>query len=1246
MKKPYLCACKHKIIIMRIINQFITLAVVLVLMASRAAGQTYTYDVFNYELNEAGSETYAYITGLAYISSSVSNITIPGSIEHNGVSYSTVIAPNAFKGCTNLTDVKVSYGCRIIFSNAFNLCVSLKTLRLPSSITAVYDHIVNGAAQNGLTVYSALKPETNTHYGAWSGIPKNKSRFYTYCEDVRSQFESNTEYSNNFCEILTESTPQYCFDYSNTRGQKQCYVVTKPSTTTTDGEMMLIGTIPELGKDMEVGIDNTGYMFADYQVTGHKTYVTQVMARAYLQRNATKFSCTSSRLKEIGRDAFRQCHNLQSVDIDASQATIAIGAFCECEQLKSVKVNTREIGDYAFWDCYNMEELTLEEGVESIEGYSFADCGSLTELNIPASLKTLISYRVDYNASTSYYSYGGFRDLLNLKKITVAEGNTVFSSFDNVLYNKAKSTMLFCPCNIDIIPTFPETLLDIEFSALFGIRNKNWKVLEIPYGVRNIWSHAIDSPFFQYIKTPSTAHVDPMGIIFNYDCNCNHEATVCLGKAEYSFTENNVLNFVYNPGRLYVPAGDHQPATISGHAALKRNFDNYYDDEVINITYGAYDVLTEYGIPLLLDKETKTAKVVYGRFDKDYTAMLSGDIVIPQSYEYRGYTYTVTAIDMHAFEGNQNITSITIPSTVTSFIGSTSMQYEGAEEDGCQFKTCISLRNVNLPRNITKIPNNCFYANKLSEMRLPYGIDNIGYKAFAKNPELISLFVPSSVKERGSVDQTFIDDCSKLNNLYMNTTPDVVLFSGSSFFPNVKTSCRLRVPVGKYSSFYIAQGWRHFNTIKSGSYDFSYSGGGVYSVKSMGSNGNPGQVVKVFNCDDDGSYNSGGIGVPINIPETVSDSWGRTFKVVELGDSCMAGSHRSTSVTIPATVQKIGSQAMKDMTLLQSVTTKMTTLPNMGTNVWQNVNQANVQLFFPEGMYEAYSTAPQWKNFYIEEPLTIYDLTVNDTKVTSVNRSNIPVTSGHASYDHVTKTLTLNNAVIDCAARGEEVAPLISNIDGLTINFEGNCRITGSSVAALALWGTSTTLNVTGNTVIEAKYGVTGNPSDGYSLDGIVCNGNVTLTGGGKLTIDVDCDGIYNYGRFIVDDVFLEVQSSDRTAFSKGELRLNLRNTGSLALKGHTGAMKNCSFASYYDFVVMEPIGASYSYWVGFVDTNGNLITDRWLILSLPQTPTGLPSASSESSEPSVLYNLQGQRVNQPRQRGVYIRDGKKVLVK
>ena len=1233
---------------MKKIHSLLVLVALLAMLSGRAVGQTYSTGQFNYEINQLGSETYAYITGLSTISSSVTNITIPGSIEHtNGVSYLTVIAPNAFKGCTQLTDVTVSYGCRVIFSNAFNLCVSLKTLRLPSSLTALYPLMVNGAAQNGLTVYSALSPATTTHDGAWSGIPKTKSHFYTYCEDVRSAFASDSKYYNNFGDISVESAPQYCLDYMNTRGQKQCYVVTKPSTATTDGEMMLIGTKEEAGKAVEVSVGETGYMFADYKVTGRKTYVTRVMAGAYLQRGATTFTCSSSRLTEIGKDAFRRCASLQSVDIDAPQGVIGMGAFCECPQLKTVTVNTREIGDYAFWDCSGLDDLTLGEGVESIDGYAFSDCTSVTELHLPASLKILKSYRVD-EPLASYYSWGGMREMANLKKVTVADGNTEFSSHDNILYTKSKTMMLFCPSNIDIIPTFPETLLDIKHSALYAIRNTKWKVLEIPFGVKYIRSHAINSPFFEYIKTPSTAYVEPKGILFTYDTNCHHEATVSLGKATYSFTDNNLLDFHFNPGRLYVPAGDHAPSTLSGHAALKRLFGNYYDDADINITYGAFDVLTEDGIPLLLDKDTKTARVVYGRFDKDYTKQLTGDIVIPDTYTYRGYTYTVTAIDMHAFEGNQNITSITIPSTVTSFIGTASTQYEGAEEDGSQFKTCTGLRTVRLPKSITTIPNYCFFGNKHSEMRLPYGIERIGYKAFASNAELISLFVPSSVKERGSVDQTFVDKCVKLNNLYMNTAPDAVLFSGSSFFPEVKASCRLYVPVGKYNSFYNVQGWQHFNTIKAGSYDFSYPGGGVYSVKSMGNGSNPGQVVKVYNRDDDGSFNSGGIGVPINIPETVSDGWGRSFTVVELGDSCMAGSFGSTSVTIPATVRQIGSQAMKDMTSLQKVTTKMTTLPVMGSNVWENVNQANVQLFYPEGMYEDYSTASQWKEFYMEEPLIVYDLTVNETKVTNKNRSDIPITSGKATYEPLLRRLTLEDAVIDCAALGEECRPIVSGIDNMTIRFVGDCRITGSCTSAIMLLGSYNRIEVTGHTVIEAKYDLTGNVADGYSLDGIISEGIVSLTGGGKLTISVDCDGIYTRGyTFYVTNTTLEVESRDRVAFLNGHLDLSLDEGHTVAFKGRGGAMTQ----SLYDYsgscVFLTPADARYEYFAGgFVDSSGEIIKNEWVVIGSQHTPTTIEyaagSSTAEGDLQSPTYNLQGQRVGKGYQ-GIIIRNGKKM---
>ena len=62
-------------------------------------------------------------------------------------------------------------------------------------------------------------------------------------------------------------------------------------------------------------------------------------------------------------------------------------------------------------------------------------------------------------------------------------------------------------------------------------------------------------------------------------------------------------------------------------------------------------------------------------------ANYSGDIVIPQTIEIGGSTYIVTAIADYAFRGCKDVTSISIPNTVTSF-GSYSMA-------GCSYKEII-----------------------------------------------------------------------------------------------------------------------------------------------------------------------------------------------------------------------------------------------------------------------------------------------------------------------------------------------------------------------------------------------------------------------------------------------------------------------------------------------------------------------------------------------------------------------------
>ena len=61
---------------MKKIHSLLVLVALLAMLSGRAVGQTYSTGQFNYEINQLGSETYAYITGLSTISSSVTMLPI------------------------------------------------------------------------------------------------------------------------------------------------------------------------------------------------------------------------------------------------------------------------------------------------------------------------------------------------------------------------------------------------------------------------------------------------------------------------------------------------------------------------------------------------------------------------------------------------------------------------------------------------------------------------------------------------------------------------------------------------------------------------------------------------------------------------------------------------------------------------------------------------------------------------------------------------------------------------------------------------------------------------------------------------------------------------------------------------------------------------------------------------------------------------------------------------------------------
>ncbi|MGN1239732.1 MAG: leucine-rich repeat protein, partial [Paludibacteraceae bacterium] len=99
-----------------------------------------------------------------------------------------------------------------------------------------------------------------------------------------------------------------------------------------------------------------------------------------------------SQLEVVSEEALKGCQYLSSVVIPATVVEIAPNAFEDCRSMTSVvfagnKVET--IGDWAFYNCHSLRNLTLPEGVEEVGLAAFYGCTYLNELTIPSTMKKI-----------------------------------------------------------------------------------------------------------------------------------------------------------------------------------------------------------------------------------------------------------------------------------------------------------------------------------------------------------------------------------------------------------------------------------------------------------------------------------------------------------------------------------------------------------------------------------------------------------------------------------------------------------------------------------------------------------------------------------------------------------------------------------------------------------------------------------------------------------------------------------------
>ena len=168
----------------------------------------------------------------------------------------------------------------------------------------------------------------------------------------------------------------------------------------------------------------------------------------------------------------------ESYEILPGVETIRGSAFENNRYIKSIifPSTVKTVGKYAFSECTNLEEVSLNDGLVEMESGLFNSCKKLRTITIPKTVEDMYtSNPMCFNA-------------VQLEAINVHPQNKFYSSIDGVLFDKAQETMYEYPEGKTATSyTIPPTVKTVH--RMSG--NKHLKELIFPPSVKIIGDNAL-----------------------------------------------------------------------------------------------------------------------------------------------------------------------------------------------------------------------------------------------------------------------------------------------------------------------------------------------------------------------------------------------------------------------------------------------------------------------------------------------------------------------------------------------------------------------------------------------------------------------------------------------------------------------------------------------------------------------------------------------------------------------------------
>ncbi len=625
---------------------------------------------------------------------------------------------------------------------------------------------------------------------------------------------------------------------------------------------------------MFIGSNKVSVIHQNERYPYYSTYPTgDLIIPSSVQYDGTTYSVT-----HVGASAFHNCTELTSVTIPNTVTIIGVGAFLGCTSLTSVTIpNTvTSISTRVFYGCTSLTSVTIPNTVTQIYENAFYDCTGITSLTIPNSVTT-INNNAFAHVNNIVYSGTATGSPWGAKTINgYFEGDFIYT--DNT---KTTLTGYVGTASAIVIPSTVTTIGSYAFYNCTGLTSIGCTTTNPP---------AVGDNAFDGVPTDIPVYV-PCGRVATYqpangwnqftniqeNLSCSHTITATTnndawgtinGGGSYTIGTTVTLTATPNCGYRFVQWDDGiidnpRTVTVTGDATYTAEF------EVMSTTGIEQTCSSGQTLVYSIDCATNTATVT------GYSGTCPGDLVIPASITVGGYTFDVKTIESFAFSDCSNLTSVSIPNSVSS-IGFN------------VFNNCCRLSSIIVEdgNNVYDSREGCNAIIRTSSNVLIAGCKNT--------------VVPNTIS---AIEDYAFNNCQ--NDIYcmVQVPPSINSYFFDEFNPRM-----IYIPCGAKGAYQAADGWSNYQNYQ------EIAGRHVQNCSSGQS------LVYILNCDNTVSVvgYEGECSGTLHIPSSIMVN-GVSYTVTRISDNAFGGNTDITNLTLPPTITYIGSGAFAGCTSLASV---------------------------------------------------------------------------------------------------------------------------------------------------------------------------------------------------------------------------------------------------------------------------------------------------------------------------------------